>query len=64
MEALLPYQFGWILCKPNIDNLPKNKNLPPEGIVSIKIDKKTGLKGESDSRNSIFEYYLEEHLPR
>ena len=50
--------------QPNIDNLPKNKNLPPEGIVSIKIDKKTGLKAESDSRNSIFEYYLEEHLPR
>ena len=50
--------------QPNIDNLPKNKNLPPKGIVSIKIDKKTGLKAESDSRNSIFEYYLEEHLPR
>ncbi len=49
--------------QPNIDNLPKNKNLPPEGIVSIKIDKRTGLKAESDSRNSIFEYYLEEHLP-
>ena len=50
--------------QPNIDNLPKNKNLPPDGIVSIKIDKKTGLKAESDSRNSIFEYYLEEHLPK
>ena len=50
--------------QPNIDNLPKNKNLPPEGIVSIKIDKRTGLKAESDSRNSIFEYYLEEHLPK
>ena len=50
--------------QPNIDKLPKNKNLPPEGIVSIKIDKKTGLKAESDSRNSIFEYYLEEHLPK
>ena len=50
--------------QPNIDNLPKNKNLPPKGIVSIKIDKKTGLKAESDSSNLIFEYYLEEHLPR
>jgi len=50
--------------QPNIDNLPKNKNLPPEGIVSIKIDKGTGLKAESNSRNSIFEYYLEEHLPK
>ena len=50
--------------QPNIDSLPKNKNLPPEGIVSIKIDKRTGLKAESNSRNSIFEYYLEEHLPK
>jgi len=50
--------------RPNIENLPKNKNLPPDGIVSIKIDKKTGLKAESESRNSIFEYYLEEHLPQ
>ena len=30
----------------------------------IKIDKRTGLKAVSDSRNSIFEYYLEEHLPK
>ena len=50
--------------KPNIDDLPKNKNLPPDGIVSIKIDKKTGQKAGSESRNSIFEYYLEEHLPK
>jgi len=50
--------------QPNIDKLPKNKNLPPDGIVSIKIDKKTGLKAESDSTNSIFEYYLEEYLPK
>ena len=50
--------------QPNIDELPKNKNLPPDGIVSIKIDKRTGLKAESNSRNSIFEYYLEEYLPK
>jgi hypothetical protein len=37
--------------------------LPPNGIVSIKVDKKTGLKLESNSGNSIFEYYLEEYLP-
>ena len=50
--------------KSNIDDLPKKKNLPPDGIVSVKIDKKTGLKAGSESRNSIFEYYLEEHLPK
>jgi penicillin-binding protein 1A len=54
----------WLnFMRPNIDFLPRNKNLPPNGIVSIKVDKKSGLKLESDSGNSIFEYYLEEYLP-
>ena len=54
----------WLdFMRPNIDFLPRNKNLPPNGIVSIKVDKKTGLKMESNSGNSIFEYYLEEYLP-
>jgi len=54
----------WLdFMSPNIDFLPRNKNLPPDGIVSIKVDKKTGLKLESNSGNSIFEYYLEEYLP-
>ena len=54
----------WVdFMSPNIDSLPKNKNLPPDGIVSIKVDRKTGLKSEINSRNSIFEYYLEEYLP-
>ena len=54
----------WLnFMRPNIDFLPRNKNLPPNGIVSIKVDKKSGLKLESDSGNSIFEYYLEEFLP-
>ena len=54
----------WLdFMRPNIDFLPRNKNLPPNGIVSIKVDKKTGLKLESNSGNAIFEYYLEEYLP-
>ena len=57
-------QIWMDFIQPNIEELPKNKNLPPDGIVSIKIDKRTGLKAESDSRNSIFEYYLEEYLPK
>ncbi|MEC7865883.1 MAG: PBP1A family penicillin-binding protein [Pseudomonadota bacterium] len=54
----------WLdFMRPTIDFLPRNKDLPPDGIVSIKIDKKTGLKLEGDSGNSTFEYYLEEYLP-
>ena len=61
-STALPIWMDFI--QPNIEELPKNKNLPPDGIVSIKIDKGTGLKAERDSRNSIFEYYLEEYLPK
>ena len=61
-STALPIWMDFI--QPNIEELPKNKDLPPDGIVSIKIDKRTGLKAESDSRNSIFEYYLEEYLPK
>jgi len=54
----------WLdFMRPTINFLPRNKDLPPDGIVSIKIDKKTGLKLEGDSGNSTFEYYLEEYLP-
>ena len=61
-STALPIWMDFI--QPNIEELPKNKDLPPDGIVSIKIDKRTGLKAESNSRNSIFEYYLEEYLPK
>jgi len=54
----------WLdFMRPTINFLPRNKDLPPDGIVSIKIDKKTGLKLEGNSANSTFEYYLEEYFP-
>ena len=54
----------WLdFMRPTINFLPRNKDLPPDGIVSIKIDKKTGLKLEGNTGNSTFEYYLEEYFP-
>ena len=44
----------------NLDNIPKDISLPPDGLVSIRIDKKTGLRSESGSKNTVFEFYLEE----
>ena len=49
--------------RPNLKGLPKNKNLPPDGLISIKVDRKTGLRSDSNSRNSLFEYFLEEFRP-
>ena len=44
----------------NLDNIPKDISLPPDGLVSIRIDKKTGLRSEPGSKNTVFEFYLEE----
>ena len=42
----------WLdFMRPTINFLPRNKDLPPDGIVSIKIDKKTGLKLEGNTGN-------------
>ena len=46
-----------------IDQIPLKNNLPPEGLSIIKIDKSTGRRAGIDTKSSIFEYYLEEHLP-
>ena len=44
-------------------NLPEDLIIPPEGLVSIKVDKITGLRSDNSSRNSLFEYFLEEYGP-
>lgn len=51
----------WLdFVKSNLDNIPKEISLPPDGLVSIRIDKKTGLRSEPGSKNTVFEFYLEE----
>ena len=49
--------------KGNLQNLPEDKVIPPEGLVSIKVDKTSGLRSETSSSNSLFEYFLEEFGP-
>ncbi len=54
----------WLsFTKEIIDKIPINNNLPPEGLSIIKIDKSTGKRANKETKNSIFEYYLEEHTP-
>jgi len=47
----------------NITNIPFNSNLPPNGIVSIKIDKDSGDRASKNSKKTFFEYFLEENTP-
>ena len=54
----------WIdFMEANLQNLPEDLIIPPEGLVSIKVDKITGLRSDNSSRNSLFEYFLEEYGP-
>ena len=54
----------WLsFTKEILDQIPVNNILPPEGLSIIKIDKSTGKRADEETRNSIFEYYLEEYTP-
>ena len=54
----------WLsFTKEIIDRIPKKSVLPPEGLSVIKIDKSTGERADEDTKDSIFEFYLEEYLP-
>ena len=57
----LPIWMDFI--KNNLEEIPLNNSIPPAGLVAIKIDKTTGKRVSTDSKNSIFEYYLEEKRP-
>jgi len=54
----------WIdFVNPLLSDLPPSKTFPPEGLVSVRIDKEDGLRAEIGEENTMFEYFLEENLP-
>ena len=54
----------WLNYKKEIiDNIPISQTLPPEGLSIIKIDKDSGEKARQDSKDLMFEYFLEENIP-
>ena len=58
--------FEWfqeIDKKQIIDEIPISIELPPQGISSVKIDKDNGELAKRDSKNLMFEYFLEENIP-
>ena len=60
-SAALPI---WIdFMRVALKDLPENAPTPPEGIVSVKIDPKTGLLAAPGQGNAQFEYFREEQVP-
>ena len=54
----------WIdFMNPLLKELPPSKSFPPEGLVSVRINKENGLRAEIGENESMFEYFLEENLP-
>ena len=60
-SVALPIWLSFI--KEIIDKIPISNTVPPEGLSIIKIDKSTGKRPGIETKNQIFEYYLEEHPP-
>ena len=60
-SVALPIWLSFI--KEIIDKIPISNTVPPEGLSIIKIDKSTGKRPGIETKNQIFEYYLEEHTP-
>jgi penicillin-binding protein 1A len=46
-----------------LKGVPENQMAMPDGIVSVRIDPKTGCPARSGQRGTIFEYFREGHVP-
>jgi penicillin-binding protein 1A len=61
-SAALPI---WIdFMRENLNHLEKTAAVRPSGMVSVKIDSRTGLAANDSSINTRFELFLEEHSPQ
>ena len=49
--------------KEALKDKPENAPQPPEGIVSVKIDPKTGKLAYPGQEDAIFEFFREENAP-
>ncbi|TDJ30799.1 MAG: penicillin-binding protein 1A [Gammaproteobacteria bacterium] len=60
-RAALPVWLKYM--KVALDGRPENLEEQPEGLVSIRIDTKTGKRADQDSINSQFEIFRVEYAP-
>jgi penicillin-binding protein 1A len=42
---------------------PETPPIPPNGLVTVKIDPKTGLLARPDQKDSIYEIFTQETVP-
>ena len=61
-SAALPI---WIdFMRENLNRLEITSPVRPSGMVSVKIDSRTGMAANDSSKNTRFELFLEEHSPQ
>jgi penicillin-binding protein 1A len=46
-----------------LDGMPENLQEQPEGLVTVRIDAKTGKRADINTKNSLFELFREENAP-
>jgi len=47
-----------------LDGMPENLQEQPQGLVTVRIDAKTGKRADINTTNSLFELFREENAPR
>ena len=46
-----------------LDGVPEETRQQPPGVVTLKIDPRSGEPASPDDQNAIFEYFLADHAP-
>ena len=59
--AALPMWTAYM--KTALEGMPETVLEQPDGIVSVRIDKATGLPATPESTDTMFEYFLEDQVP-
>jgi penicillin-binding protein 1A len=58
-----PLPIWMDFMKVALDGVPEETRQQPPGVVTLKIDPKSGEPAPPDQQNAIFEYFLAEHAP-
>ncbi len=70
-KSLGPKETGGVAALPmwidymrvGLENVPEDREYQPEGVETVRIDRKTGEMATPGAENSFFEFFREEHRP-